>query len=154
MTWKHAAVALLAAALGAALLAAQSPPPVELELRYPDGTPVAWERWIGAHAPVAMVVWASWTPRSGEVLRRLGELRRVAEDRGLSLVLVAVQEPVTDSRRALEGVDVTWFHDGRGSVLKRFRVVRVPSLVVLDRGGRVLGRMESSPEALGSWEGR
>ncbi len=132
----------------------QAPSQVELELVHPDGTPVAWDRWIAANGPVALVVWASWAPRSGEVLEELGELRRVAAGKGLSLALVAVQEEAADSRKALEGHDVTWFHDGRGTVLKRFRVVRVPSVVILDAAGRVEGRLDASAGALDSWEPR
>jgi len=146
--------AVLTAVLAAVPVLAQAPSPVALQLEYPDGTPVAWERWVAANGPVALVVWASWAPRSGRVLEVLDGLRKAAGEKGLSLVFVAVQEPMDDASRGLGGTGMTWFHDGRGTVLKRFRVVTVPSLVVLDPQGEVLGRLEASPEALRSWEGR
>ena len=153
MRWDGIVVAALVAAVALGAMA-QGPPAVELELEHPDGTPVAWDRWIRSHGPVAMVVWASWAPRSERVLRELPGLAEAAGEKGLSLVLVAVQEPAAESRKALGSIPVTWFHDGRGSVLKRFRVVSVPSIVILDGSDGVVDRLEATVEALRSWERR
>jgi len=124
-----------------------------VDLRYPDGTPVSWERWLAKTAPVAVVVWSSWQPRAPEVLKHRAALEKACKAKGLKLVFVDVVEPLEDARKALGGTGVTWLHDRHGSLLKRCRVVSVPALVVLDRSGRVVARLDPTPEAVEAWSG-
>ena len=124
-----------------------------VDLRYPDGTPVAWEKWVARTAPVAVVVWSSWQPRAPEVLAHRAELEKACAEKGLKLVFVDVVEPIEAARTALAGSGVTWLHDRHGSLLKRCRVVAVPSLVILDRKGQVVARLEPTAEAVRAWSG-
>jgi len=124
-----------------------------VDLRYPDGTPVPWEKWVARTAPVAVVVWSSWQPRAPEVLERRHALEKACRAKGLRLVFVDVVEPLEAARKALAGTGVTWLHDRHGSLLKRCRVVTVPALVVIDRKGRVVARLEPTPEAVKAWGG-
>lgn len=117
-----------------------------------DGrTAVGWNDWRRDHVPVALLVWASWAPTADAVLAGLAELESAAGERGLRLAVLAVQEPVEDSRAALAGRNVDWLHDRHGALLKELRVIRVPALVVVEAGGGVGDRLEPTAAALRSW---
>ena len=104
-----------------------------------------------ADGPAAVLVWSSWAPRSGEVLEDFDLLHRACDAKGLSLIMVDVQEPLVEARSALEGRDVPWVHDRHGALLKRHRVFRVPMLLILDPEGRPLATLEPKPVAVESW---
>lgn len=137
------AAALLVAAIGGA---GGGP-----DLRYPDGTPVPWDRWLAETAPVAVVVWSSWQPRAPEVLENRAALKAACRAKGLNLVFIDVVEPLEDGRKAFAGTELTWLHDRHGSFLKRCRVVTVPALVILNRKGEVVARLEATAAAVEAW---
>jgi len=120
----------------------------------PDATPVRWGSWVERHAPVALLVWASWLPRANAVLGRVPALRAACRKRGLDLVVVDVGEPLEDAAAALGSRGVPWLHDRHGSVLKHYRLVNVPRIVMLGPGDRVLGRLEPTAAAVAAWRGR
>ena len=98
-----------------------------------------------------MVVWASWTPQSDAALTALDGVATACRELGLSLVVIAVQEPVEASRAALAERHVAWLHDRHGAFLKRYRLIRLPTLVVIDRDGRVITEMAVSADAVRRW---
>ncbi len=134
--------------LAAPLIAQPAPSPT---LQKQDGTRVDWDEWLAAHGPTAVVVWASWLPQVRRDIKELGEIRRVAEAQGLDFVVVAIQEPIGDSRMALESSGLQWLHDRHGSMLQHLLVYSVPSLAVVDSDGTVRVRLESNAGALSNW---
>ncbi|HSL18059.1 MAG TPA: redoxin domain-containing protein [Methylomirabilota bacterium] len=148
-------VASLAAVL---LCTVASGPPAcdgaEVTVTSPTGDSVAWSGWVRDHGPLAVVLWASWAPGADRARTALDELAKAAEERGFELVLVAVQEPFDEAAGGLEGVRVQWFHDRHGALLKQYRVVSIPALVVLDAEGRVITRLEATARSLRGWEGQ
>jgi hypothetical protein len=144
-------VAVLLVVLVSCSVAAAQTPRETSPLVAPDGRAVRWQQWLDENGPAAVLVWASWAPRAGAVMERLEDLAGACRARGLSPVVVDVQEPMEDARAALDGRGVTWLHDRHGAVLKRHRVIRVPALIVVDRKGVVLGRLEATPEAVRRW---
>jgi thiol-disulfide isomerase/thioredoxin len=118
-----------------------------------DGEPVDWTDWVAESAPVAIVLWASWTPGSESTVEGLGELAAAARARGLGLVVVSVQEDFDEARRALGEIDVPWLHDRYGSLLKHYRVVQIPTVLVVAEDGRAMARLEASPESISAWKG-
>jgi len=146
-------LALAVAGGMAAVVAAQAPAEQQVQAVRPDGTPVGWQLWVQRRAPVALVMWASWTPQATQVLDRLPEIAAACRAKGLKLAVIDVQEPMEDGRRALEGSGVEWLGDRHGSVLKRTRVIRVPSLVILAADGSVAARLEATAEAVSGWSG-
>jgi thiol-disulfide isomerase/thioredoxin len=120
----------------------------------PEGVPVAWSGWIGDHAPVAVLLWASWVPDADEALADLDRISAAAEARGLDLVVVVVQEPIEEARDAIGGADVEWFHDRYGDLLKEYRVVSIPLLLVFSADGKVTERVAVTSEALQAWSGK
>jgi hypothetical protein len=151
---KRVAIALLAI-LGAGLMvpaAAASEPRTEVQVAQADGTPVVWERWVSRHAPVVILVWASWAPRAADALTKIDDLRAACSAHGLQLTVVDVQEPRGDAHAALSAAAAGWLHDRHGSILKRYRVIRVPSLVILDKAGDAVARLEATPAAIAGWD--
>jgi hypothetical protein len=116
------------------------------------GVPLRWSAWIDEHAPVVVVLWASWTPEADATIESIGELARVARSRDFELVLVSVQEDAAEARSVLADVELTWLHDRYGDLLKMYRVVAIPRAVIIDAQGTVVDRIDADPMALRSWE--
>jgi hypothetical protein len=119
-----------------------------------SGAPIAWTDWVAKRGPVAVLVWASWAPRAGATMEKHAELAAACADGGLHLVVLDVQETLEDGRAALGPRDVGWLHDRHGALLKRHRVIEVPSLVLVAADGKVLARIDATPEAVRGWSGR
>jgi hypothetical protein len=118
----------------------------------PDGEVVELGAWLSQKGPAAVVVWASWSPRADEVLLELEAMAAACRERGLELLLVDVQEPIEGAAEALDGHRVTWLHDRHGAVLKHFRVITVPALIIVSGEGRVAARPQAvSAHAIASW---
>ena len=114
---------------------------------------MSWTAWIEAHGPAAVVVYASWAPRSDELLLALGDLGASARARELGFVVLAVQEPFDDARASLDPAGVEWLHDRHGTLLKRYRVLRIPSVLVVARDGALLATLDATADALRSGGG-
>jgi len=119
-----------------------------------SGAPVVWSDWVARRGPVAVLAWASWSPTASEVLGRHAELSAACGERGLHLVVLDVQEPLEDGRRALGAAGVAWIHDRHGALLKTYRVIELPSLVIVSKNGEVLARLGPSAEAVRGWRAR
>ena len=119
----------------------------------PDGGSVAWADWLGDNAPIAVLLWASWVPDADSTLADLDRITAAASARGLELVLVVVQEPLNEARESLGNIDVEWLHDRYGHLLKEYRVVSIPRLLVVAEDGRVVERLEVDVESLRAWGG-
>ncbi|HSO24500.1 MAG TPA: hypothetical protein VLT81_16475 [Chondromyces sp.] len=144
---RHVLLLVIAAALAATVLGAD--PPLVFGV---SGAPVAWSDFVARRGPVAVLVWASWAPGAAEVLDRWDELATAARDRALNMVILDVQEPLEDARRALGGSEVEWVHDRHGALLKNYRVIVVPSIVIVSPQGKALARLEPSPQAVRDWK--
>jgi len=120
----------------------------EPTLRDAAGEPIAWDSWVAEHGPVAVLVWSSWAPGSKQVLIDAPSHRAAARARGLDFLLLDVQETFEEAKASLGGVDVTWFHDRHGVLLKRYRVIRVPFLLVVGADGTATEGLEPSVGAL------
>jgi hypothetical protein len=116
------------------------------------GNPVDWPAWVTERAPLAVLVWATWVPESRETASNFDAVRRACGERGLDFVVVDVQEPLDSARRVLDALGVTWLHDRHGVMLKHYRVIRVPALLVIDSNAEVIDRLEATPEAVNSWQ--
>jgi len=133
-------------ALGVTISASAAGPTVTT----PDGRPLEWSGWIDDNAPVAVLLWASWVPGADTTLTDLGGIRTAVRDRGLDLVVVVLQEPIEEAKESLEGVDITWFHDRYGHLLKDYRVVSIPRILVIDEEGRVVERLDATTASVRS----
>jgi hypothetical protein len=116
-----------------------------------SGAPIAWTDWVAKRGPVAVLVWSSWSPDAGAAMDGYEALVAACADAGLHLVVLDVQETLEEGRAALGDRDVGWLHDRHGALLKRYRVIEVPSLLVVDADGSPLAKMEASAEAVRGW---
>ena len=116
----------------------------------PDGHSLEWAGWVDDNAPVAVLLWASWVPEADTTLAELGGIRTAVRARGLDLVVVVLQEPIEEAKELLDGVDITWFHDRYGHLLKDYRVVSIPRILVIDEEGRVVERHDATAASVRS----
>lgn len=116
-----------------------------------SGAPIAWTDWVAKRGPVAVLVWASWAPKAGSMMNGHAELAAACADAGLHLVVLDVQETLEDGRAALGERDIGWLHDRHGGLLKQYRVIEVPSLLLVAADGKALAKLEATPEAVRNW---
>lgn len=119
-----------------------------------SGAPIAWSEWVGKRAPVAVLVWASWAPGADQVIADYPEMEKVAEQQNLHLILLDVQESLEDGRAALGPTGIAWLHDLHGAMLKQYRVIRVPSALIVAADGEVVAKTDATAEALAAWRAR
>ena len=118
-----------------------------------SGAPVVWTDWVRKRGPVAVLVWASWAPDSGTAMDRYQELAAACRESGLYLIVLDVQESLEDGRTALASRKVGWLHDRYGALLKQYRVIVVPSLLVVAADGSPLAKLDASAGAVRGWSG-
>jgi hypothetical protein len=116
-----------------------------------SGAPIAWSEWVAKRGPVAVLVWSSWAPDAQDSLKSYEALAAACKEAGLHLVVLDVQETLEEGRSALSGTDFGWLHDRHGALLKQYRVIEVPSLLLVAADGRTLDKIEATPEAIQSW---
>ena len=119
-----------------------------------SGQAVSLSEFLGENGPVALLMWASWAPKATQVIDRHAALAAAGREAGIDFFVVDVQEPLADAKSALDSKKVAWLHDRHGALLKQYRVIRVPSLVVVAADGEVLARLEPTADALRSWSDR
>ena len=118
-----------------------------------EGRPVVWADWLEENGPVAVLLWASWVPDAATTLDNIETITAAARKRDLEVILVAVQEALGDAQASLDGVDIQWFHDRYGDLLKENRVVSIPRLLVISGDGTVVERLDVTPESIRAWGG-
>jgi len=116
-----------------------------------SGAPIAWTDWVAKRGPVAVLVWASWAPTAEATMDGHAGLSKACANAGLHLVVLDVQESLEDGRSALGGREVGWLHDRHGALLKKYRVIEVPSLLLVTADGEQLAKLDATPEAVRVW---
>jgi hypothetical protein len=118
-----------------------------------SGAPIAWSDWVGKRGPVAVLVWASWAPGAGAVIEDWDEITQASRVSGLHPVIVDVQESLADGRAALGQREISWIHDRHGALLKQYRVIKVPSIVVVSAEGEAVAHLDPTVAAVAGWRG-
>ena len=116
-----------------------------------SGAPIAWTDWVAKRGPVAVLVWASWAPMAEATMDEHTSLAEVCTEAGLHLVVLDVQESLEDGRAALAGREVGWLHDRHGALLKMYRVIEVPSLLLIAADGEQLAKLDATADAVRRW---
>jgi hypothetical protein len=125
----------------------------EVTVTDPDGTELRWSDWVEERGPAAVVLWASWVPNAEATLKEWSAIARVARSKDLSPVLVSVQESAAETRVSLGAMEAPWMNDRYGGLLKQFRVVEIPALVIVAPEGRIMARLDATANALREWTG-
>jgi len=132
------------------------PPPYDsgapswIDFTLPDrnGDPVSLGRFIGKK-PVLLVFWATWCPHCNEAVPRINRLHTDPAT-GEKVQILALD--FLESREKVESFvrkkDVAYpvLLDRKGAVARMYRVVGIPTYVLIDKGGRVVYRDHDLPE--------
>jgi peroxiredoxin len=93
---------------------------------------------------VLLNVWATWCPPCRDEIPALQALHETYSDRGLQIVGVSVdaQHDRDNIRPFADGYGVTYtlWHDPADEIRTRFRVIGVPTTLLIDREGRIVWR--------------
>jgi len=116
-----------------------------------SGVPIDWDAWVGKHGPAVVLMWTSWAPGADDAIDAHAAIAAAGREKNLELILLDVQEPIADGRAALGSKGIAWIHDRHGALLKQYRVIRVPSLVIVSSKGEVLARLEPTAAAVSGW---
>lgn len=122
--------------------------PVEFSMRSIDGRPVTSESLRGE--VVVLAFGASWLPLSRTQLQGIRKLADEYSDRGVVVYFVSTESEDSKSKnfasddqlRAFAekyGLKVTVLRDPDGAVSKKFGIDQLPSIVILDKQGNVVG---------------
>ena len=122
--------------------------PVEFSMRSIDGRPVTSESLRGE--VVVLAFGASWLPLSRTQLQGIRKLADEYSDRGVVVYFVSTESEDAKSKnfasdeqlRAFAekyGLKVTVLRDPDGAVSKKFGIDQLPSIVILDKQGNVVG---------------
>ena len=126
----------------------RTPGPVEFSLKSVDGQTVTSESLRGE--VVVLAFGASWLPLSKTQLQGVRKLADEYSDRGVVVYWVSTESEdpksknfATDEQlRAFSqkyGLKVTVLRDPDGAISKKFGVDQLPSIVILDKQGNVVG---------------
>ncbi|MBU0618385.1 MAG: TlpA family protein disulfide reductase [Planctomycetes bacterium] len=134
---EHAVTRLLAAQLSRQEAVGK---PFSLTFRTWDGTEIDTARWQGR--PVLVVVWAGFCARCRASVPEIDAFR--AEHPELLVVGVNLDESEREMTAACRELGLAWpqFNDGMGwanRFVRHWGVRRIPSVFVVDRGGRLVG---------------
>jgi len=122
--------------------------PVEFSMRSIDGRPVTSESLRGE--VVVLAFGASWLPLSRTQLQGIRKLADEYSDRGVVVYFVSTESEDAKSKnfasdeqlRAFAekyGLKVTVLRDPDGAVSKKLGIDQLPSIVILDKQGNVVG---------------
>jgi thiol-disulfide isomerase/thioredoxin len=92
------------------------------------------------------VFWNSWLPHSEEFTKLIPEVAAAAKKNGWRAVVVVFQEENAEAPRRLLGAggELPVVLDRRGELVRRFKVTRAPTVLLIEKDGEV--RARSGPE--------
>ena len=163
--FKSLIVAATAILFGSAVVFAQKAPagPVDFSLRSIDGQTITSESLRGE--VVVMAFGASWLPLSRTQLQGIRKFADQYSDRGVVVYWLSTESEDPKSKnyasdqqlRAFAqkyGLKVTVLRDPDGVTSKKFGIDQLPSIVVLDKQGRIVGEPISGLDPNGNLAGQ
>ena len=145
---KHFIAASLMLLAGCLALGAQNLSPVEFSLRSIDGQTITSDSLRGE--VVVMAFGASWLPLSKTQLQGVRKLADEYSERGVVVYWVSTESEDSKSKNYASddqlrgfsqkyGLKVTVLRDPDGVVSKRMGVDQLPSIIILDKQGNIVG---------------
>ena len=145
---KHYLAGSLMLLAGCLALGAQTRGPVEFSLRSIDGQTVTSDSLRGE--VVVMAFGASWLPLSKTQLQGVRKLADEYSERGVVVYWVSTESEDSKSKNYASddqlrgfsqkyGLKVTVLRDPDGVVSKRMGVDQLPSIIILDKQGNIVG---------------
>jgi peroxiredoxin len=141
-------ILLVASLLGASLVMAQDSAPVEFSFRSIDGPTITSSSLRGE--VVVLAFGASWLPLSKTQLQGIRKLADEYADRGVVVYWVSTESEDSKSKNFASddqlrgfsqkyGLKVTILRDPDGATSKKLGIDQLPSIVILDKQGRMVG---------------
>jgi len=120
----------------------------EGDLRTLSGEPFSLAELL-ARGPVVLVLWNSWLPGSEEFAKLLPEIEATAKRHAWPGAVVVFQEESAEPTRKLRRneAELPLVFDRRGELVRRFKVTRAPTVLLVERDGEV--RARSGPDPAG-----
>ncbi len=115
------------------------------------GAPVALADSLGS-GPVVLSFWATWCPSCKQAMPKLNELRAAYAPKGARFFAIDYREEARKVARVAKKwpVEATVLLDRDGEVTRTYKVVGIPTTVVLDQKGVVRFYGHASRDALES----
>lgn len=138
---------------GAAAASAPVTGPGEwVDFTLPDakGKPVSLGRFIGRQ-PVLLIFWATWCPHCKESVPVINRMHKEPTSNGnLQILALDYMESPKKVKAFIEAKMVAFpvLLDRKGSVAKAYKVVGVPTYILIDRSGKVVFRGHDTPDVL------
>ncbi len=114
----------------------------------PDGKQVSLRRFLGK-TPVLLAFWATWCPHCNAAVPDINRMHAELSPGGKLRILALDYRESERKVRAFiaeKKVGYTVLMDRRGDVARKFRVVGIPTYILIDRRGRVVYRGHELPE--------
>lgn len=121
---------------------------VDFTLPDMEGNPVSLDRFVGKK-PVFLLFWATWCPHCNEAVP---EINRIHAESGrgdrLQILALDYKEPHEKVAAFIRRKDVEYpvLLDRKGAVTRSYRVLGIPTYILIDTAGRIVYRGHEPPE--------
>ena len=123
---------------------------VEIELQDLYGADVKISDFRGKI--VFLNFWATWCPTCVVEMPSMEKLHRKLKDRDFVLVSISLQDPAAEVKRFFKQNKLTFtaLLDSTGKTVPGFGIRAIPTTLILDKTGRIIGRVMGTRE----WDSR
>ena len=124
--------------------------PVEIQLQDLYGADVNISDFRGKI--VFLNFWATWCPTCVVEMPSMEKLHRKLKDKDFALVSISLQDPAAEVKRFFKQNQLTFtaLLDSTGKTVPGFGIRAIPTTLILDKTGRIVGRVMGTRE----WDSR
>ena len=96
--------------------------------------------------------WATWCPTCVVEMPSMEKLHRKLKDKDFALVSISLQDPAAEVKRFFKQNELTFtaLLDSTGKTVPGFGIRAIPTTLILDKTGRIVGRVMGARE----WDSR
>lgn len=115
--------------------------PVEIRLKDVNGDQVSLSRFKGKI--IFLNFWTTWCPTCRVEMPSMEKLHQAFKGKDFVMVTVNLQESAEQVRKFLKDFELTFraLLDSTGEVGMRFRINSIPTTLIIDKGGRLIGKV-------------
>ena len=119
---------------------------VEIQLQDLYGTDVNISDFRGKI--VFLNFWATWCPTCVVEMPSIEKLHRKLKDKDFALVSISLQDPAAEVKRFFKQNELTFtaLLDSTGKTVPGFGIRAIPTTLILDKTGRIIGRVMGARE--------
>ena len=119
---------------------------VEIQLQDLYGTDVNISDFRGKI--VFLNFWATWCPTCVVEMPSMEKLHRKLKDKDFALVSISLQDPAAEVKRFFKQNELTFtaLLDSTGKTVPGFGIRAIPTTLILDKTGRIIGRVMGARE--------